>query len=79
MPYKQNEYEVIYKKGYTAGIWKATREHLGNKCIVCGTTKDLEIHHIKGLNRKSRSIRDLFNLNNLQLLCKEHHNGEKYK
>jgi len=74
MPYKNIENKLVYNKGYKAGIWKATREHLGNRCVICGTTDNLQIHHKNGLNRKARTEKDLFNLEEIELRCKEHHN-----
>lgn len=77
MPYKNpekaREYNRIYEKGYWAGFRRATILHLGEKCVECGSTEKIEIHHINGLLRKQRRWRDYANLEELKLKCKECH------
>lgn len=71
MPYKEISNRLAYRRGYYAGYRRATIDHLGNKCFKCGTTENLEIDHIKPLERKSRTIKDLKDVTKIQLLCKK--------
>jgi len=75
MPRKDKEHQRLYDQGYHAGYRKATIDHLGGKCFVegCDVTKNLQFHHPKGLKRRSRSHRDLKNLDDLELRCEKHH------
>jgi len=80
MPYKNREQRLTYSKGYYAGYRKATLDHLGAKslcCIECGSYDNLQLDHIKPLLRKPRSLKDLKNLDNLQIKCRSCNNGKK--
>jgi len=80
MPYKNKQEYLAYQKGYYAGYRKATLDHLGAcslRCIECGTTQNLEVDHITPLNKKARSLKDLKNLDNLQIKCRSCNNGKK--
>ena len=70
MPYKNREIYLAYQKGYYAGARFITLCHLGNKCFKCGSTENLEIDHIKPIDRKGRSLKDLKDLSKLRILCK---------
>ena len=74
MPFKNHEVYLAYQKGYYTGYRKATLDHLisrfGNGCFVCGSTENLEIDHIKPIDRKGRSLKDLKDLSKLRILCK---------
>ena len=71
----QGQDSKFYQQGYYAGYTKATKDHLGCKCVNCEETNpyQLEIHHKNGLDRKSRQIEDLKDLNELELECKSCH------
>lgn len=71
------ENEKLFDKGYYAGYRKATIDHLGGKCVECDERDPykLEIHHLNGLNRQARTLKDLSNLKELQLLCIKHHDA----
>jgi 5-methylcytosine-specific restriction endonuclease McrA len=79
MPYNARDME-IYNKGYYAGYRKATIDHLGGKCAECGETDSmkLDIHHRNGLDKHARNLKDIANLKDLQLLCKNHHDQNTY-
>ena len=57
-------------------------EHYGNKCVICGTTEDLEIDHKLGNGKEERKTVKQINLpdyiinnnfpNDYQLLCRKH-------
>jgi len=42
-------------------------------CEICGSVKNLEIHHIQPLNGQYRTWNKLNQPNNLQVLCRECH------
>lgn len=50
--------------------WRRIREQVlardGGRCIICGETEDLEIHHVDGNWRNNR-------LDNLSTRCIAHH------
>lgn len=82
MPYKDYNRKMA---GYMKRRYHQRRaealETLGGKCVICGTTEDLEIDHIDADDKeiplnKMWSIakaRFLQELDKCQLLCKEHH------
>ena len=72
------ENEKLFDKGYYAGYRKATIDHLGGKCAKCDERDPykLEIHHRNALSRKGRTLADLSNLKELQLLCTKHHDKQ---
>lgn len=69
------ENERLFDKGYFAGYRKATIDHLGCKCAKCDETDPykLRVHHPNDLGRQARTLKDLSNLKELQLLCVKHH------
>jgi len=79
MPYKDPIKETYYKMGYWAGVRKATIAHLGKKCVKCGTMKNIQVHHKKGLLRQSRQIKDYENLEEIELRCEKHHDRQNNK
>jgi len=79
MPYKDNDKNKMWNKGYFAGFRRATILHLGGNCFICGSIQNLEIHHKKPIKRNPRNLKDLIDLSNLELRCKKHHNGEIHK
>jgi nicotine oxidoreductase len=58
-----------------------TTSNLFKECIICGTSKDVEMHHVRSIKslRDKNSTKDFFTrqmaaINRKQLpLCKEHH------
>lgn len=71
--YKDKVKQAIFLQGYYAGYRKATIDHLGGKCCICGSKSKLTIHHKKPLNRRSRQYSDLKNLSELELRCENCH------
>lgn len=73
------------RKGYIAEYYHREREkiiqRLGGKCIACGTTENLEIHHIwqyngkrhHGRGRITRLLDWKNNIDKITLLCRECH------
>jgi 5-methylcytosine-specific restriction endonuclease McrA len=49
----------------------AARQRDGNRCTACGSTKDLEVHHIRSLAEGGNE----FALSNLTTLCRDCHTG----
>jgi len=70
------EYDRIYNMAYYAGARYMTLAHLGEVCILCGSTKDLEIDHNPKLNKKARSLTDLKDLSKIRVLCKKCNRAE---
>lgn len=73
------------RKGYIAEYYHREREkiiqQLGGKCIACGVTDNLHIHHIRPYNGKNHRGRGAIarllewkkNIDNITLLCQECH------
>jgi len=86
MTYKDPEKQKAFQKGYYAGYRKATIDHLGKVCNFlvsrngevkkCGSTEEIQIHHIFPLSRRARTLKDLENLEDLELRCEKHHAKE---
>ena len=55
-------------KGYKRQIYKQVFEKYNNKCAICGSKENLQVHHI--VNRGQEDI------NQLTLLCKKCHFSE---
>lgn len=78
------------RKGYINGYYHRERakiiKKLGGKCLKCGRTDNLEIHHIKnghkevmsGAGQLMRLTEWKKNIDNLSLLCHEHHTEYHY-
>ncbi len=51
------------------------RERDENKCVVCGSTENIEVHHIfpKSHMNWLRGSKDINSVDNLITLCPEHH------
>lgn len=51
------------------------RERDENKCVVCGTTENIQVHHIlpKSHMKWLRGSKDINSVDNLITLCPEHH------
>lgn len=68
-----------YHKEYYRKRRQAIFDYLGGKCVVCGTTDELEVDHIeredKSFNISSKlSVKNnKAELDKCQLLCKTHH------
>ena len=73
MPYKRKSEQRAYLKGYHAGYRKATIDHLGGECVVCGSTENLQVHHPNRLRKQSRQLSDYEDLSECELRCKKHH------
>lgn len=77
MPTNNKWYLNAYYRRERAKIVK----QLGGKCLKCGCTVNLEIHHINnghkevcsGAGQLVRLMEWKKNINNLTLLCPEHH------
>lgn len=54
---------------------KAVIEKDNGKCIVCGSTQNIEVHHIYPF---SKFFADRFNVNTGICLCKEHHSSSAF-
>ena len=75
MTYKDKETYNAYQKGYYSGCRRMTIAHLGGECVECGESNILllEIHHKEEIYRQSRNIKDLSDLEELEVRCKKHH------
>lgn len=60
--YKHKEAKIILDRKYLD--WFARQSH---KCFVCGTSKNIEGHHIKQSSSQSKNDKQLLSL------CVEHH------
>ena len=49
-------------------IYNAVLKYLGNRCVYCGSTKNLEIHHIIPLYLGGKN-----DLGNMEVVCKKCH------
>lgn len=86
MPIKDKEKYNSYMNDYMSRRYEKRRQAaltaLGSKCVVCGTTEDLEFDHVDP-NKKSFYVAKAFasmseeklqaELSKCQLLCKKHH------
>lgn len=83
----KEEYNV-YMKNYMAKRYESRmqmgKDRLGGKCVICGTTDNLEFHHIIP-EEKEFSIGSLWNMrlekfleeiDKCELRCPEHHKKE---
>src|SRR6266487_5312321 len=52
---------------------EAARQRDGNRCTACGSTENLEVHHIKSLAEGGNE----FALSNLTTLCRSCHGGHR--
>jgi hypothetical protein len=71
-------YEKAYHKKYDHDRYQRMRnaqvEALGGKCVVCGTTENLEVHDIVPVLSRSRTrAKAFFTTVGKELRCKEHH------
>jgi len=73
MPYKNKQDKKAHNKRYWRRKYAELKQALGNKCIVCGTTNNLEVHHLNPVNSRSRNKKNCFNPEGKVLRCKEHH------
>ncbi|CEG23139.1 HNH endonuclease [Planococcus massiliensis] len=56
------------RRKMSKGLIREIKEIYKNKCAVCGTEKNIDIHHILPVSEGGESLP-----HNLQLLCVEHH------
>lgn len=71
----------VYMKSYYRKNRKEIIAALGGQCLICAAKKDLEIHHVSGCNLPENQGRGMMtrltdwkrNMNNLALLCHDHH------
>lgn len=76
----QKEYQRSYQLARYRSLMQEARERLGSRCVICGTTENLEIDHIDpstklftfGGKRPSREVWEA-ELTKCQLLCHDHH------
>jgi len=71
------------KKGYIKRYYRKERndvvKQLGGKCDVCGTKRNLQIHHKKPIRTSSgrgsiwRLTEQKRHIKNCELLCRKHH------
>lgn len=74
---KARDYEIEVLEGINSYFWQtyvipAVKNRDGNKCIICGSTRFLEVHH-KKINVSCPTIKDLVTL------CKSCHKKEHVK
>lgn len=82
-----NEYMRGYLNDRYAHTKKEVVAFLGGKCVICGTTSNLEIDHIDRSNKSfdvsklwSKNKNDyLTEIKKCQLLCKNHHKEKTSK
>lgn len=53
------------------------REALGNRCVICGATTNLIIHHLAYSSARCPTLRDLKN-GLLSLVCRKHHRAIQF-
>lgn len=69
---EQQRRERIDKKKKLKEWSKQVRERDGNKCVICGSTENLNAHHI--LPKEGKIFKSLmFDLDNGITLCVSHH------
>lgn len=85
MPLKNKKAYNSYMNEYMKNRWEKRRlwavEFLGGKCVICGSTSDLEFDHMdpqskyKTIARLSSASNKIFKeeLAKCQLLCSDHH------
>ena len=66
--YTNNNYKIRHSKEYKA-FRKQVLQRDNYKCIKCGETENLQIHHIKPTKDYPELIMDLDNVQTLCLLC----------
>ena len=66
-----------YNRGFKAGARRIVVAWLGGKCIECDSTENLEIAHIKPVERQYRHYTDWLDKNNVRLLCRRCNQGEE--
>ncbi|GAG18522.1 unnamed protein product [marine sediment metagenome] len=66
-----------YNRGYKAGVRRIVIAWLGGKCQECGTTENLEIGHIKPVERQWRHYTDWLDRDNVKLVCTSCNQGEE--
>lgn len=66
---KGRSYEKFLKSTYWAKVRQAVLSRDKNKCIVCGTQMNLQVHHTTYKNH----LKEHLHLEDLQTLCKNHH------
>lgn len=61
----------IYDMGRYSGARRVVIGILGDKCLNCGNTNlyDLQVHHIKSINGRSRQLNMFFDLEDIEILC----------
>lgn len=72
-----------YQQNYLQKRRALAKQYLGSKCIVCGTTENLEFDHVdrttkefdisNGIAKHIAWQKLVIELNKCQLLCEEHH------
>jgi 5-methylcytosine-specific restriction endonuclease McrA len=74
------------KKGvpeyYSTETWRAKRAEAfrihGYKCAVCGTTKDLQVHHLRYYKDGKSIFGNEDPAKDFRILCKKHHPKGRY-
>lgn len=80
---ENKEYHNTYNLKYYYKKKEELKQKLGNKCAICGSTKNLQFDHINPMKKTidiSKSITStnkiLSELSNIQLLCKSCHDSK---
>jgi hypothetical protein len=78
MPFKDIVKRKAYHRRYDIQRYQRLRlglvQALGGKCVVCGTTEDLEVHDIIPILSRSRTnAKSYFVPEGKELRCKTHH------
>ncbi len=76
-----NAYQRVYQLERYHRRRREAIEFLGGRCVICGTTEDLEIDHIDYMEKKFNIaklwsisyVRFMEEISKCQLLCVEHH------
>jgi 5-methylcytosine-specific restriction endonuclease McrA len=74
MPFKDKRKHKEWCKNWYRKKRLALVQLLGGKCAVCGSSSNLELHHIKPIENKSRPNNSkVWDASNIELLCSLHH------
>jgi 5-methylcytosine-specific restriction endonuclease McrA len=78
MPYKDRQKQLQFVREHQKQRYRRKRAELiaklGGKCVVCGTTENLQIHHIEPIDSRSRTnANSYFNPEGKELRYTVHH------
>ena len=69
-PYDYEDPKVLRKSGEYIGFRNAVMKKDNGKCVVCGDTQDIEVHHLYPFSKYNA---DRFDENNGVCVCAKHH------